>query len=145
VTPGSHLNLGDNLFIGARCIFEVSVNPLASVTIASNTWITHDCHICSYNRIDIGSDVLIGEFVSLRDSSHSYSDHTIPMKNQSDVRGHIVIEDDVWIGRGCLIQSKAEGVVIGRGAIIAANSVVSRSIPGMEVWGGAPARFIKRR
>jgi acetyltransferase-like isoleucine patch superfamily enzyme len=145
VTPGSNLNLGDNLFIGPRCIFEISVNPSASVTIGSNTWITHDCHICSYNRIDIGADVLIGEFVSIRDTSHTFGDTTVPIKSQPDVRGEIVIEDDVWIGRGCLIQGKAGGVVIGRGAIIAANSVVSQSVPGMEIWGGAPARFIRRR
>jgi acetyltransferase-like isoleucine patch superfamily enzyme len=145
VTPGSNLNLGSNLFIGPRCIFEISVNPSASVSIGSDTWITHDCHICSYNRIEIGSDVLIGEFVSIRDTTHTFGDTTVPMKSQPDVRGEIVIEDDVWIGRGCLIQGKAGGVIIGRGAIIAANSVVSQSVPSMEIWGGAPARFIKQR
>jgi acetyltransferase-like isoleucine patch superfamily enzyme len=145
VTAGCWLEFGDNLRIGARSILEISVNPAAFVTIGTNTWISHDCHICSYNRIDIGSDVLIGEFVSLRDSSHAHSDIALPMKNQKDILGRIVIEDDVWIGRGCLVQGKPEGVVIGRGAIVAANSVVSRSIPTMEIWGGVPARFIKRR
>ncbi len=145
VSPGADLTLGDNLYIGARCFFEISANPSGRVIIGSNTWVSHDCHICSWKSICIGEHVLIGEFVSIRDTSHSYSDTTLPIKTQADVIGHITIEDGVWIGRGCLIQGKPDGITIGRGAIVAANSVVSRSIPSMEVWGGVPAHFIKQR
>lgn len=145
VTPGCWLELGENISIEARCIFEISINPQAKVKIGDGTWISHDCHVCSYNQIDIGSQVLIGEFVSIRDSTHGAADSKVPIKKQKDILGSIIIEDDVWIGRGCLVQGKPEGVVIGHGAVIAANSVVSRSIPTMEVWGGVPARFIKRR
>ncbi len=145
VNPGAHLDLGDNLFVGDRCIFEVGLNPKAQVSIGSNTWISHDCHLGSSRRIEIGADVLIGEFVSIRDSTHSYADLEVPMKEQQDVLGSIVIEDDVWIGRGCLVQGRPEGIVIGRGSIIGANSVVSCSVPSMQIWGGVPARFIKNR
>jgi acetyltransferase-like isoleucine patch superfamily enzyme len=144
-TPGSHVTLGNNLFIGARCSFEAAVNPPASIEVGANTWISHDCHITSYKHIQIGDNVLVGEFVSLRDSTHSYEDKRLPVSRQGDVYGSIVIEDDVWIGRGCLVQGKPDTVVIGRGAIIGANSVVTRSVPSMEVWGGVPARFIKHR
>jgi len=145
VSPGCWLELGEGVSIEARCIFEISTNPQARVKIGDGTWISHDCHVCSRNNIDIGAQVLIGELVSIRDSTHGYADLRMPIKKQKDVIGSILIEDDVWIGRGCLIQGKPEGIVIGRGAIIAANSVVSRSVPTMEVWGGVPARFIKQR
>lgn len=145
VSPGCWLEIGDGVSIEARSFFEISTNPPAKVTVGEGTWISHDCHVCSYNFIYIGAKVLIGEFVSIRDSTHAYSESGVPIKEQKDILGSITIEDNVWIGRGSLIQGKPEGVVIGAGAIIAANSVVSHSVPKMEVWGGAPARFIKKR
>ncbi|WP_397445428.1 acyltransferase [Polaribacter sp. R77954] len=56
--------------------------------------------------------------------------------------GLTIVEDDVWIGNGCTILA---GVTIGMGSIIAAGSVVSRSIPPCEIWGGVPAKKIKDR
>lgn len=53
----------------------------------------------------------------------------------------ILIEDDVFIGTGCCIM---KGVTIGARSIVAAGSVISKSIPPNEVWGGNPAKFIKR-
>lgn len=52
----------------------------------------------------------------------------------------IVIEDDVFIGAHSIIL---KGVNIGQGAIIAAGSVVTKSIPAYETWGGNPAKKIR--
>ena len=52
------------------------------------------------------------------------------------------IEDDVWIGHGSIILS---GVRIERGAIVAAGSVVTKSIPAYEIFGGIPAKKIRDR
>ena len=145
ITPGSEIEIGDRVRIENDCVLEVSVFPGGSLLIGSETWISHHCHISSNVRVAIGACVLIGEFVSIRDSSHSYQDLQMPMKLQGQRVGTIQISDDVWIGRGSIIMGKPEGVTIGKGAIIAANSVVNRSIPPMEIWGGVPCRFIKRR
>ncbi|MBI3852523.1 MAG: acyltransferase [Verrucomicrobia bacterium] len=146
VTPGGFLSLGDDSYLGDRCMFEIDVNPEARVTIGNKFWINRDFHLHSGGQISIGNNVLIGEFVSIRDTTHVFEDPLRPTKEQPDVSSSIIIEDDVWIGRGSLIQTKPpERLVIGRGAVIGANTVVTTSIPAMEIWAGAPARLIRRR
>lgn len=53
----------------------------------------------------------------------------------------IVIGDYVFIGARCMIL---KGVTIGDRSIVAAGSVVTKSIPADELWGGVPAKFIKK-
>ncbi len=57
-------------------------------------------------------------------------------------KGDIIIGNDVWIGRGATIMS---GIEIGDGAIIAANSTVTKDVGPYEVWGGNPAKHLKHR
>jgi hypothetical protein len=54
----------------------------------------------------------------------------------------IVIEDDVWIGHGVIILSPT---CIGRGAIVAAGSVVTSDIPRYAIFAGVPARLVRMR
>ncbi len=145
VSSGSFLTLGNDGYIGDRCHFNILVASDARVIIGDDVWISPDCHIVSQNRIYIGSHVMIGEFVSIRDSTHSHVRLDTPMKSQEDVMGSIVIEDDVWVGRGVMIQGNPEGVIIGQGAIIGANSFVSHSVPPFAIVGGTPARLIRYR
>ena len=57
-------------------------------------------------------------------------------------KGNIVIGNDVWLGFGVTILS---GVEIGDGAVIAARSVVTKSVPPYAIVGGIPAKVIKYR
>jgi len=54
----------------------------------------------------------------------------------------VVIEDDVWIGANVVVSP---GVHIKRGAIVGANSVVTKDVDAYSIVGGAPAKFIKYR
>ncbi|PKO82080.1 MAG: acetyltransferase [Betaproteobacteria bacterium HGW-Betaproteobacteria-13] len=56
--------------------------------------------------------------------------------------GSIVVDDEVWIGNGAMLLS---GVHVGKGAIIAAGSVITKDVPPYAVVGGVPARVIKYR
>jgi acetyltransferase-like isoleucine patch superfamily enzyme len=53
-----------------------------------------------------------------------------------------VIMNDVWVGQNVTLSM---GVTIGNGAVIAANSVVTKSVPDFGIVGGNPAKLIKYR
>ena len=57
-------------------------------------------------------------------------------------KGDTVIGNDVWIGAESMILP---GVQIADGAVVAARAVVTKNIGPYEIWGGNPARFIKKR
>ena len=54
----------------------------------------------------------------------------------------VIIEDDVWTGANVTIL---KGVTIGRGSVIAAGAVVTKSFPPYSIIGGVPAKLIKMR
>ena len=54
----------------------------------------------------------------------------------------VFIEDDVWIGARAILL---KGVTIGSGSIVAAGSVVTRSMPGNSIVAGVPARVVRSR
>ena len=54
----------------------------------------------------------------------------------------ITIGDNVWLGAKCLIM---QGVTIGDGVVVAAGSVVTKSIPAYTIVAGTPAKHIKER
>ena len=64
------------------------------------------------------------------------------IRDSPTTKGDVVIGNDVWIGRGVTILS---GVKIGDGAVISAESVVTKEVGSYEIWGGNPAKFIRKR
>lgn len=64
------------------------------------------------------------------------------IKGHPHSKGDVNIGNDVWIGQNSVILS---GVKIGHGAVIGTNSLITKNIGDYEIWGGNPARFIKKR
>ncbi len=101
-------------------------------------------------KLEIGNYCCIGPKVTfLLGGEHDYLKcSNYPFKEveekvgYSNTKGPIILEDDVWIGYGSIILS---GVKIGRGAVIAAGSVVVKDVPSYAIVGGNPARIIKYR
>ena len=55
--------------------------------------------------------------------------------------GTVHVQEGAYLGAGCLVR---EDRTIGPWALIGMGSVVTRDVPGGEVWAGVPARFVRR-
>lgn len=64
------------------------------------------------------------------------------IKGHPTTRGDIIIENDVWIGANVTILS---GVNIGNGAVIGANSLITKDTPPYCIASGSPAEFKRFR
>lgn len=102
-----------------------------------------DCLIATRNwstepyLVTIGNHVQITNGVSIH--THGGGNSVREKIPNFDMFGKVVIEDWAYIGAGSQIMP---GVTIGRGSIIAAGSIVTKSVPAASVFGGNPARFI---
>lgn len=117
------ISVGDDVYIGSGATFS-----------ASETDIT------------IGNKVMFGPNVTIMTGDHNTS---VIGKYMFDVKDKlpendlpIVIEDDVWVGCGVIIL---KGVNIGRGSVVAAGSVVNKSVLAYDIVGGVPAKKIGQR
>jgi acetyltransferase-like isoleucine patch superfamily enzyme len=107
-----------------------------SLTLGSQVDIGEFTHIRAGGGVSIGNRVLIASHVVITSRAHPVA---LPRWGVTDDRP-IVIEDDVWVGAGAIVLP---GVTIGRGSVIAAGAVVTRSVPPMSVVGGMPARPLR--
>lgn len=95
-----------------------------------------------WGTITIGDNCLIGPNCDIRSDDHIFEDIEVPIKNQGNIGGNIVIEEDCWLGAHVVVTRKG---YIGKGSIIGANSVVNSYIPPHSIAVGAPAKVIKKR
>ena len=126
---------GKNVNIEKGAVFS------ADMELGDNSGIGRDAELeCG---ITIGDNVMMGPCVKMYVQNHNFSRTDIPMNQQGDspVRP-IVIGDDVWIGANVIILP---GVSIGKGCVIGAGSVVTKSVPEYSVVAGTPAKIITKR
>ena len=89
---------------------------------------------------------MIGPNCNIMTANHGYSLKHIPMNQQYSNANELYINEDVWIGNGVVISAGARSINIAKGIIIAANSVVTKSLEEeYGIYGGVPARLIKKR
>ena len=139
------ITLGDNVTIREYAILEctgVIRFPGEGLTIGNNVGISQYCFIAARGLIKIGDNVQIGPSVTLFAENHNFENPDSLIRNQGVRRKGIVIEDDCWLGTGSKVL---DGVVVGKGSVIAAGAVVTKDIPPYSVVAGVPARLIKRR
>jgi serine O-acetyltransferase len=93
--------------------------------------------------IDHGMGVVIGETAEVGDNVLIYHGVTLGgAGNETSVKRHPTIEDDVIIGAGAKILGP---ITIGKGAKIGANAVVLEDVPAYTTAVGIPARIVKKK
>lgn len=138
-----YMNSGPESGIGVTPS-KINVTAGATLSIGDYTGIS-SATILVKNSVVIGNHVNIGGGCFLSDSNHHSTVWQERKERQLDVQNAktapIIIGDYVFIGARSMIL---KGVTIGDRSIVAAGSVVTKSIPADELWGGAPAKFIKK-
>jgi acetyltransferase-like isoleucine patch superfamily enzyme len=150
---GVRYHSGSSLEIGEGSIVEgslVSERDGASIVIGQNTFVGGSL-LASAARIEVGDDVLISWGCNIVD----HNSHAIGWQQRKhDVRNwyhdkkdwsHVSVKpvkigDKCWIGLNVIIL---KGVEIGEGAVVAAGSVVTKSVPPWTIAAGNPAKVIR--
>ena len=122
------------------------------IKIGNNTVIHANTLIGSVKKIEIGNNVIISNNIKIYDNNNHPTDPKIreQMCKESFYgekwrwtyadRKPVMIEDNVWIGERSTIL---KGVHIGKGSIVASNSVVVKDVPPYSIVAGNPAKIVK--
>lgn len=151
IANGGRMSIGDDFVCQSgsyACIdcqneSKLQVEEKGFLQIGNNVGMSSVIIHC-WNHIMIEDYVKIGAGCLIFDTNFHNTDAMIrcTTDNKSTIAtAQIVIKDHAFIGSRCII---CKGVIIGRNSIVAAGSVVVKSIPDNEVWGGNPAQFIKK-
>ncbi len=137
---------GNNISIGKNTTIECSGSLKflgKGLVVGNNVGLgTHGFFGCA-GGVEIGDDTIFGNFVSLHSENHNYSDSNTLIRLQGVNRKGIKIGNNCWIGAKATIL---DGAIIEDGCIIAAGSLVTEGIYLANIiYGGVPAKFIKKR
>lgn len=136
------VQLGAGVSIGANTIIMPTSVMRAlgeGCSIGANSGIGQYSFIGCGAGVEIGQNVIMGQYVSFHTENHLYADLDRPIIAQGVRRAPVVIEDDVWVGVKATFLS---GARVGRGAIVAAGAVVRGDVPPYSIVGGVPAKVI---
>ena len=132
-----HINLGQYTRIAPTVVVLGNMNPKATFRLGDHSSIFPFCWLEPGEGIDIGKDVGLGGH-GLIFTHGSWPDYV----NGGPVQfGPVRIQDNVWLPWRVTILP---GVVIGKGAVIGANSLVNKSIPESTLAAGSPAKVLKQ-
>ena len=126
--------IGNKLMIEGPIYIKVGGN----LNIGRNCFFNHNVSITCNEKISIGDYCNVANNVVVVDHDHIIEKDGVKGETESEP---VKIGKKVWIGANVTIT---KGVTIGDGAVIAAGSVVTKNIPPHEIWGGVPAKIIRK-
>lgn len=138
-SDSSAIHIGDRSII--RTFARLS-SARGKIKIGSN------CSVNPYTILFANGDLIIGDWVRIathvviNPGNHLYDDIDTPIDLQPSTYKGVIIEDDVWIGAGVIIL---QGCKIGKGSVIGAGTVLTKSVEPYSVVVGVPGRVIKKR
>jgi maltose O-acetyltransferase len=128
---GFKIGKGSTIFL--NCKFDIT----KGLIIGSNSVINNNCRLDSRGKLTIGDNVSISNDVIILTADHDLNSSSFEGRNKE-----VIIENYVWIGTRAMILP---GVLIGKGAVIAAGTIVTKNIEPYNVVAGIPAKMINIR
>ena len=137
---GNKIIIGKNCIVGPRCSFRMEGDNI-TIQVGDGTTFTRDVQLCaqeSGSKITVGEDVMFSNTIIVRtsDSHPIYNDEGERINLPADV----MIGNHVWISPNSKLF---KGVVVGTGAIIGSDSLVTKKIPENCLAVGHPAKVVK--
>ena len=130
------------LHIGAGCEFRrdfiCEIAPGGSITMDDGVIFTAAALVQISTTLTIGRRAVFGQSVMIADGNHKFRDHTQHLLDQGYDFRPITIGENAIVTSKCTILNS-----IGTGAVIGANSVVTREIPPYCLAVGSPARVVE--
>lgn len=143
-----HISEGFTTGVGCRIEAYPKDQKTKTLFIGKDFQMNDYVHITAMESVVIGNNVLLASKIYISDCAHgSYSGDEndshpdIAPDKRPLFSKPVFIEDNVWLGE---FVSVLPGVTIGKGTIVGANSVVSKSLPPYVIAVGAPAKPIKQ-
>lgn len=124
-----------------RSVYMKLVSPAARLSIGACSFVGYGAEFDVMSEVKIGAHTLIAPHCFITDHTHGIKPGA-RIDEQPCVAFPVSIGSDVWLGYGVVVLP---GVTIGDGAVIGANSVVTRDVDSMSVFAGVPARKISDR
>lgn len=122
---------------GSTILLNCCFDAKDKLIMGENSVINARCRIDTRSKVEIGKNVSISSDVIILTADHDMNHFNFEARSKS-----VKIDDYVWIGTRAMIMP---GVTIGKGAVIAAGSVVTKDVGEFDVVGGIPAKLIKKR
>ncbi len=139
------VEIGTNVVIGCGTKIECTGSLQyvgKGIKIGNRTTFGNDCFFGSAGGIEIGEDVIAGQFIRFHSENHNYDSMDKLIREQGVRHMGIKVGNNCWIGSGAVFLDGAE---LGNGCVVAANTVVTKKFRDNSVIGGIPAKVIKMR
>lgn len=136
---GGRVRLGDRVSLGTE-VWLVTANQ-ALLELGDDVQVGSYCLLNGGHGLSIGADSWLAGFVYLNSSDHSIEPGRL-IREQGYVGAAIAIGPDNWLGGHSFI---CKGVRTGRGVVVGAGAVVTKSFDDEAIVAGNPARILRYR
>ncbi len=137
---------GARIIVGDASVIDsfVKIKPAGGtgdVIIGARVMLNSGCVIYTGNGVTIGNDTLIAANCVFASVNHAYEKKSMLVREQrfQPSKGGIVVEDDVWIGAGCVLL---DGARLRKGCVIGAMSLVRGEVPSYSINAGNPLQLM---
>lgn len=137
--------IGNSVVIGRNTRIECTGGLQSigkGVRIGNRTTFGSDCIFGAAGGLEIGDDVVAGQFIRFHSENHNYTDLSKLIREQGVSHKGIKIGNNCWIGAGAVFLDGAE---LGNGCVVGANAVITKKFPDNVVVAGIPATVIATR